>query len=101
MKRPRVMNIRETIAIGVAIWHARHIQEFLWGETDGAWGLLGWQKMLEKRLQKISAIRREQPHAVVELKKRLLQCASLCIAFIATLEKYGMPDDGDASQVKW
>ena len=64
---------------------ARRIQTFLWGEADGSWGLEEWRRMFVKRYNKIFAIDSTNPHAIVELKKRLLQNAALCIALLAIL----------------
>ena len=44
-----------------------------------------WRRMFVKRYNKIFAIDSTNPHAIVELKKRLLQNAALCIALLAIL----------------
>ena len=68
-----------------AIMAARKIQTFLWGEANGAWGLEEWRRMFIKRVRKIERIDPENPHAIVELKKRLLQNAALSIALLGIL----------------
>jgi len=64
---------------------ARKIQTFLWGFADGSWGLEEWRRMFIKRVKKINDIDKNNPHAMVELKKRLLQNAALSIALLAIL----------------
>ena len=65
-----------------AIVAARSIQTFLWGESDGSWGLEKWREMFKKRLEKIDNINLENEHAIIEFKKRLLQNAALSIALL-------------------
>jgi len=69
-----------------AIVAARKIQTFLWGEANGSWGLEEWRRMFIKRVCKIEVIEPNNPHAMVELKKRLLQNAALSIALLAILD---------------
>lgn len=64
---------------------AREIQTFLWGIANGAWGLEEWRRMFIKRFKKIENIDKNNPHAMIELKKRLLQNAALSIALMAIL----------------
>ena len=71
---------------------ARKVQTMLWGEANGAWGLEEWRRMFVKRFIKIEMIDPGNPHAIVELKKRLLQNAALSIALIGILH-YGRPID--------
>jgi hypothetical protein len=65
---------------------ARRIQTFLWGFADGSWGLEEWRRMFIKRIRKINSIDKNNPHAMVELKKRLLQNAALSIALLTILD---------------
>jgi len=69
-----------------AIIAARKIQTFLWGEANGSWGLEEWRRMFIKRVVKIEMIDNNNPHAMVELKKRLLQNAALSIALLGILD---------------
>ena len=69
-----------------AIIAARKIQTFLWGEANGSWGLEEWRRMFIKRVVKIEMIDKDNPHAMVELKKRLLQNAALSIALLGILD---------------
>jgi len=69
-----------------AIKSARKIQTFLWGQSDGSWGLKAWREMLRKRIDKIDQIDPSGPHAIVEMRKRLLQNAALSIALLDILE---------------
>lgn len=80
------MNWREIKYIAKAILAARRIQFFLWGESNGAWGFEEWRRMFIKRYIKIVEIDVDNPHAIVELKKRLLQNAALSIALLAILD---------------
>lgn len=68
-----------------AIMAAREIQEYLWGKSDGEWGLANWLNMLNKRLDKIAEIDVLKPNSIVELRKRLLQNAALSIAMLEVL----------------
>lgn len=78
--------------IKAAIIAARRIQTFLWGEANGSWGLEEWRRMFIKRVRKIELIDPRNPHAIVELKKRLLQNAALSIALLVILH-FGRPID--------
>lgn len=73
----------------LTILAARTIQTFLWGKSNGEWGLEEWKRMFRKRVAKLDAISEENPHAAVELKKRLLQTAALAVALIAVVEEKG------------
>lgn len=83
---------KEEIFIAESIQAARKIQTMLWGESNGSWGLEEWRRMFIKRLVKIEMIDPKNPHAVVELKKRLLQNTALSIALIGILH-FGRPID--------
>lgn len=80
-----------------AIVAARKIQTFLWGEANGAWGLEEWRRMFRKRNQKIDDIKTDNPHAIVEFKKRLLQNAALSIALLGILD--GRTELGEESYI--
>lgn len=79
-----ILSIEERY-LKAAIIAARKIQTFLWGVANGSWGLEEWRRMFIKRYKKIEAIDPKNPHAIVELKKRLLQNAALSIALLAIL----------------
>jgi hypothetical protein len=79
----------EDHVIAEAIRAARTVQEFLWGESNGAWGFEEWKRMFRKRAAKIDEVKRDNPHAAVELRKRLLQQAALSIALIRIVERNG------------
>lgn len=70
-----------------AIIAGRTVQQYLWGRCNSKWGLTEWKKMFEKRIVKINDIDINNPHAIVELKKRLLQNTALGIALLALIEK--------------
>ncbi len=83
---------REEKVVQEAIIAARKIQTFLWGDANGEWGLEEWKRMFRKRVAKIDAIDESNPHAAVELRKRLLQTAALAVALITVVEKVGIPE---------
>jgi hypothetical protein len=95
--KPWRPSLQEIVALKEAIRAARQVQTFLWGEANGKWGLEEWLKMFRKRVAKVEAIRRENPHADVELKKRLLQTAALSIALIGIIDRDGIPWDASPS----
>lgn len=68
------------------IMSARKTEEFLWGELNPQWNLEEWKRMFRKRNAKIEDIDINNPHAKIELKKRLLQNAALSVALLAILE---------------
>lgn len=74
------------------IWNARNIQSLLWGDANGEWGMEEWRRMFQKRWEKIYNIKPDNPHAIIELRKRLLQNAALCIALLAILSFYKVKD---------
>ncbi len=78
----------EEILRGVII-SARQVQTMLWGGANCSWGLEEWRRMFRKRIAKIDAIAEDNPHAHVELKKRLLQTAALAIALINIIDEAG------------
>lgn len=78
----------EEILRGVII-SARQVQTMLWGGANGAWGLEEWRRMFRKRVAKIDAIKEDNPHAHIELKKRLLQTAALAVALINVVDVAG------------
>lgn len=76
-----------------AIMCARKIQEFLWGEYNGEWGLEEWKRMFRKRIVKIDDIDSTNPHGVVELRKRILQNTALGIALLKMIDNPEMLDN--------
>lgn len=89
---------KEEQFIEESIIAARKIQTMLWGEANDTWGLEEWRRMFLKRNKKIELIDPENPHAIVELKKRLLQNAALSIALISILH-HGKPMDIDNDKI--
>lgn len=72
---------------------ARTVQEYLWGEHNGEWNLEEWRRMFRKRIQKIDDINPQNPHAKIELRKRLLQNAALSVALMSILDERGLPSE--------
>lgn len=89
---------KEERLISESIMSARKIQTLLWGESNGEWGLEEWRRMFVKRCIKIEMIDPANPHAIVELKKRLLQNAALSVALIGILH-YGRPIDIENGEI--
>ncbi len=87
----------EELALSDVIRAARTVQTFLWGEANGSWGIEEWRRMFRKRLVKLEAVDRNNPHASVEIRKRLLQMAALCVALIAAIAKDGVRWEGDGT----
>lgn len=79
----------EEWALMQVVKSARVVQDFLWGECNGAWGLEEWRRMFRKRAVKIDDIKADNPHAMIELRKRLLQNAALSVALIGLIDKGG------------
>jgi hypothetical protein len=55
------------------------------------WGLEEWLRMFRKRVAKLEEVKQDNPHAAVELKKRLLQTAVLAIALMGIIDRDGVP----------
>lgn len=77
--------IRETIIA------ARTIEDYLWGEYNGKWNIEEWRRMFKKRIQKIDDIDVNNPHAIIEMRKRLVQNAALSIALLKIIDEEGIP----------
>jgi hypothetical protein len=73
-----IMNDEEKYIIDV-IKAARTVQEFLWVDMNNECGLEEFRRMFRKRVAKIDAISMDNPHWRVELNKRLLQTAAICV----------------------
>jgi hypothetical protein len=91
--KPWVPTKEECLALEEAIKAARRVQTFLWGEANGSWGLEEWLRMFRKRVAKLEEVKRDNPHAAIELKKRLLQTAALSVALCGIIDKEGVPWD--------
>ena len=70
---------------------ARKLEEYLWGEYNGQWNIEEWRKMFRKRIQKIDDIDVNNPHAIIEMRKRLVQNAALSVALMKILDAKGIP----------
>ena len=81
------MNWREIKHMNLSILAARKIQTIIWCEANEVWGIEEWRRMFRKRMAKIEEIEQDNPHAIVEFRKRLLQNAALSIALLAVLDK--------------
>lgn len=72
---------------------AREVQEFLWGEFNSQWDLEEWKRMFRKRMVKIDDIDHNNPHAKIELRKRVLQNTALGIALLCKLDEADLPTE--------
>ena len=70
---------------------SRKLEEYLWGEYNGKWNIEEWRRMFRKRIKKIDDIDENNPHAIIEMRKRLLQNAALSIALMKILDTKGIP----------
>ncbi|WP_319408794.1 hypothetical protein [uncultured Desulfosarcina sp.] len=84
----------EERCIADVIRAARSIQEFLWADMNSACGLEEFRRMFRKRVAKIDAIRMDNPHWQVELNKRLLQTAAICVNLMAKTTRARITFDG-------
>jgi hypothetical protein len=82
----------EKIFIDVLL-SARKLEQFLWGEYNDQWNLEEWKRMFKKRVIKIDDIDINNPHAIIEMRKRLLQNACLSVALINILDTKGIPSE--------
>ena len=70
---------------------SRKLEEYLWGEYNGKWNIEEWRRMFRKRIQKIDDIDVNNPHAIIEMRKRVMQNAALSIALMKILDTKGIP----------
>lgn len=84
------MYTKEEEQIREVIIAARVLEEYLWGEYNGQWNIEEWRRMFRKRIKKIDDIDINNPHAIIEMRKRLLQNAALSIALMKILDEKGI-----------
>jgi len=63
------------------------------GEYNSQWNLEEWKRMFKKRIVKIDDIDPDNPHAKIEIKKRVLQNAALCIALLNIIDNDKINED--------
>ena len=85
------MFTNEEEQIKEVIMASRILEEYLWGEYNGQWNIEEWRRMFRKRIKKIDDIDVNNPHAIIEMRKRLLQNAALSIALMKILDDKGIP----------
>lgn len=76
----------EEIYLFESVKSARKVQDFLWGEYNSQWDIEEWKRMFTKRMSKITDIDDKNPHAKIELKKRILQNTALGICMLEKLD---------------
>lgn len=70
-----------------ALVASRKVQEFLWGDFNcSSANFEEFKRMYRKRLVKLEEIKPENPHALIEAKKRILQIAAISINFLHKIE---------------
>lgn len=57
----------------------------MWGKYNGQWNIEEWRRMFRKRIQKIDDIDINNPHAIIEMRKRVMQNAALSVALMKML----------------
>lgn len=73
----------------IIMWHARKVQDYLWGShSNGSRkaGLREWLPVLEKRFYKLYRLDHNNRHWKVEARKRLLQLAAVSAAMLEALD---------------
>lgn len=77
--------------IGEALRDARSIQNFLWAEEAQVYNEPfdpdRWYPLFQKRVDRIGMVQKHSPHWKVEVRKRLLQQASLSLRAIIALNE--------------
>jgi hypothetical protein len=76
----------EEIYLYESVKAARKVQDFLWGDYNKQWDLEEWKRMFAKRMVKITDIDPANPHAKIELKKRILQNTALGICMLEKID---------------
>lgn len=90
----RAIEMTEEDKIIEVIKAARYIQEFLWADMNDSAGLEEFKRMFRKRVSKIEDIDINNPHWRVELKKRCLQTAAICVNLMNKLD-HGLINSND------
>ena len=80
--------------IAEVIKAARTVQDFLWDGMNAKCGLEEFRRMFRKRVAKIEAITMDNPHWRVELNKRLLQTAAICVNLMTKSATGRLTHDG-------
>lgn len=74
-----------------AMFNGRRIQEYLWQELslsmEERYDPAQWKKVFQKRIDKIEQLDMSNPMAKVELRKRILQQATLSIIALKVLDR--------------
>lgn len=89
----KIMLTDEEEQIREVIIASRKLEEYLWGEYNGKWNIEEWRRMFRKRIQKIDDIDVNNPHAIIEMRKRLMQNAALSVALMKILDTKGIPSE--------
>jgi hypothetical protein len=77
-----------------ALVASRKVQEFLWGDFNcSSANFEEFKRMYRKRLVKLEEIRPDNPHALIEAKKRILQIAAISINFLCKIESKSLTNE--------
>lgn len=93
VKMDEILFTDEEEQIRQVIIASRKLEEYLWGEYNDQWNIEEWRRMFRKRIQKIDDIDINNPHAIIEMRKRLMQNAALSVALMKILDTKGIPKD--------
>lgn len=93
VKMDEILFTDEEEQIKQVIIASRKLEEYLWGEYNGQWNIEEWRRMFRKRIQKIDDIDINNTHAIIEMRKRLMQNAALSVALMKILDTKGIPKD--------
>jgi len=72
-----------------ALLEARKVQDYIWQDLSllhKPYNVKAWASVFSKRVNKICQIDNNNPHAKVELRKRVLQQAALSIMALKVLD---------------
>jgi len=77
-----------------ALIASRKVQEFLWGDFNcSSANFEEFKRMYRKRLVKLDEINPQNPHALIEAKKRILQIAAISINFLCKIESNSLTNE--------
>ena len=92
LSRPSRVTPADEEYITKVLLAAREVQEYLWGDAhESGLDFEVWKDILGKRIHKLAAIDFDKPHAVTELRKRLLQTAGVAVAWLVALDRDAEP----------
>lgn len=94
LRDDRVQEYEDLVSKAMVL--AKEMQDFLW---DRSWSLHRpydqsvWIPLFQKRVDKLAALDPQNPHFKVEMRKRLLQQASLSLQAILAMHNMNTPSE--------